>query len=158
MSTIDAALKISQGLLTPVIAGIAVYIAWQQYAVNRDKLRLDQYEKRLRVYQALMRFIGSLLMHADLKTEDLVEFNTGAAETDFVFSNDEAIRNLIVNVRNVALSVMSANSEYRDWTQDQPPGYDHRLVVKTKHDGLLWLAEQQEVARKLFRPHLALRQ
>jgi hypothetical protein len=34
------ALQILQGLLTPVIAGIAVYIAWQQWRTNERKLAI----------------------------------------------------------------------------------------------------------------------
>ena len=154
---LDAVLRISQGLLTPVVAAIAAYIAWQQYAVNRDKLKLDLYHKRLNVYQALSQFIGSIMVHGDLKYEALRDFDSGRAEADFVFADDEAIRNLIINIRNVSLSVMASNVEYRDWSQEAPPGYDHRHVVETKHDGLRWLAEQQDVARKLFKPYLSLR-
>jgi hypothetical protein len=35
-------------LLTPVIAGTTIYIAWQQYQVSQLSLRKDLYEKRLR--------------------------------------------------------------------------------------------------------------
>jgi hypothetical protein len=43
--------QVLQGLLTPVIGGIALYIAWQQYKGNKFKLVLDRYERRLRIYQ-----------------------------------------------------------------------------------------------------------
>jgi hypothetical protein len=50
-STVTFGLQILQGLLTPVIAIVALYIAWQQYKVNERKFAFDQYERRLRVYQ-----------------------------------------------------------------------------------------------------------
>jgi hypothetical protein len=43
--TIDEVLRISQGLLTPVIGAIATYIAWQQWRTNQNKLKLDRYER-----------------------------------------------------------------------------------------------------------------
>lgn len=42
--TIDEVLRISQGLLTPVIAAVTTYIAWQQWRTNQNKLKLDRYE------------------------------------------------------------------------------------------------------------------
>lgn len=36
-------LQVLQGLLTPVIAGTAAYIAWQQWKTNDRKLALDTY-------------------------------------------------------------------------------------------------------------------
>jgi len=41
-------------LLTPVIAGVVAYIAYQQHKTNRDRLRLDLYDRRLKVFEGLM--------------------------------------------------------------------------------------------------------
>jgi hypothetical protein len=38
-------LKISKGLLTPAIGLVAIYIAWQQWNTNRNKRKLDLFEK-----------------------------------------------------------------------------------------------------------------
>ena len=35
--------EISKGLLTPVIAIVATYIAYQQWKTNRQKLNLERY-------------------------------------------------------------------------------------------------------------------
>jgi hypothetical protein len=39
--------QILQGLLTPVVAIVAVYIAWQQWKANERKFKFEQYERRL---------------------------------------------------------------------------------------------------------------
>src|SRR5271170_90498 len=43
-------LQVLQGLMTPVIALIAVYIAWQQWRTNADKVKLDKFDRRFPIY------------------------------------------------------------------------------------------------------------
>ena len=54
---VDEAIKIFSGLLTPVIAIVAVYIAWQQWQTNRQKLILDRYDRRLRIYEEVRKIL-----------------------------------------------------------------------------------------------------
>lgn len=44
-------LDISKGLLTPLIAGIIGYVAWQQWKLNERKLKLELYDSRKRAYE-----------------------------------------------------------------------------------------------------------
>ena len=55
-------------LLTPIIAVIAVYIAYQQHKTNRDNFRLNLYEKRYSVYRAINDFISHIIV--DAKVDD----------------------------------------------------------------------------------------
>ncbi len=52
--------------LTPLIAIIAVYIAYQQYNTNRQKLRLDLYDKRFKVFLGLQSLLIHILQTADV--------------------------------------------------------------------------------------------
>lgn len=58
---LEQAIDVSKALLTPLIAVIAVYVAWQQMQTNRRKLKLDLFEKRYVVYEKVGEFIGSIL-------------------------------------------------------------------------------------------------
>jgi len=58
--TFKEIVDVLNALLTPVIAGTTVYIAWQQYQVSRLTLRKDLYEKRLRVYQVFMSYLSEI--------------------------------------------------------------------------------------------------
>ena len=84
------ALQILQALLTPVIAGIAVYIAWQQWKTNERKFVLDRYDRRLRVYPNVIAVL--LLVQRDLKPQimDLQKFRSDTAEADFLFEPEIA--------------------------------------------------------------------
>lgn len=148
----DLIVRVFQGLLTPVIGGVAVYIAWQQFQSNRAKLQLDTYDRRLRIYQELLDLLRAVVRNADASWEELGKFVRGTAEADFLFGDD--ISTYLREVYLRCLKLRQANEEYRDYTQESPPGYNHEKVVDEKHTALNWLIKQDEVARSKFRPYL----
>ena len=74
--------------LTPVIAVVATYIAWQQWRANALKLKWDRYEKRLKVYQSVVGYLAVVQQEASVKTDDIRQLRIGTAEAQFLF-NDE---------------------------------------------------------------------
>src|SRR5688572_2839994 len=81
-------LQIVAGLLTPFIAIVALYIAVQQHNVQRDKLRLDLYEKRLAVFNATMNLLASVESDAVASGAALYRFITETANARFLFGVD----------------------------------------------------------------------
>jgi hypothetical protein len=47
-------------------------------------------------------------------------------------------------------------SEYRDYTQQQPPSYHHVKVVEEMHKELRWLADQFGPAKEKFSKYLVI--
>lgn len=76
--------QVIQGLLTAVIATIAVYIAWQQWKANERRLVLDRYERRLRVYQRVIEFINLALRDFKVEPHEVGKFRAEVAEADFL--------------------------------------------------------------------------
>ena len=52
---IEEMIEISTALLTPIIAIIATYIAYQQWKTNQLKLNLERYDRRLEVYEEVRK-------------------------------------------------------------------------------------------------------
>jgi hypothetical protein len=148
----DEFLKISQGLLTPVIAAITTYIAYQQWKTNRDKLNLDRYERRLEVYKEVVRFISVGIREANYENDELMSFKPKVSEADFLFG--EEVSKYINELQERAVNLSYWNKEYRDYSQPKPENYDHKKVVEEKHKELLWISVQLEAARKLFKKYL----
>ena len=44
-------------LSLPVIAIASIFIAWQQYSANREKLRLELYDRRFKIYDLVVQSI-----------------------------------------------------------------------------------------------------
>ncbi|MGE0882757.1 MAG: hypothetical protein AB7P14_04385 [Blastocatellales bacterium] len=149
---IDEILKISQGLLTPVIGIIATYIAWQQWKTNKNKLRLDKYEKMLQVYKEVVRYISVGIRDANYDDNELMTFRSKVTEADFLFGDE--VSKYIDELHQRSVSLSRWNKEYRDHSQSKPVGYDHKNVVDEMHKELAWVSSQLEPARNIFKKYL----
>jgi hypothetical protein len=83
-----AIIKILQGLLSPIIAIIAVYIAIQQYYINKRKLNLDLYDKRFAIYVILKKFLMTLMEHGGASHNEMVDFDLETKCAKFIFEED----------------------------------------------------------------------
>ena len=107
---IQKVIAIFQGLLTPTIGAIATYIAWQQWQGNKLRLKLDRYERRLRVYQQVVKMlkIGS---NGKPEWSEIIDFSAQTAEGDFLFGPE--IREYLNDIVTRATKLRSAQFEYR---------------------------------------------
>jgi len=78
-------LKALSGLLTPVIAAIAAYIAYQQHLINRRQYRLALFERRLAVFNSTMKMIASVVQTARADLDQCFSFIKETRERDFLF-------------------------------------------------------------------------
>lgn len=148
------AIDVLSALLTPVIAAITVYIAYQQWQTNRRRLELDLYERRLQVYQAVTRFIGKVVKDLSPDVQDFSEFWRNTAEADFLFESD--VRDYLEELATHAANLWKWSNEYRDNRQVRPEGYDHSRVVEGQYEETQWFAIQFGEARQLFAKYLNL--
>lgn len=145
-------IEIFKGLLTPLIAIVTAYIAWQQWQTNRQKLNLERYDRRLRVYEEVRKLLSMIDRDANASTNDLLKFRTSVSEADFLFRPE--IPKYIDEIYKHGLNLWKWNQQYRDYTQEKPEGYDHNKVVEEMHKELTWLTEQFEPAKEKFKIYL----
>lgn len=146
--------RIASYAATPFIAGAAAFIAYQQYRVNEVKLKLDQYERRLKIYAELKNLLRIVMRDANVKDSDAITFRNNVAEADFLFGPE--ISKYLDEVYSHVIDLGTWSSMYRDYTQDRPADYDHQKVVQGKHVALKWLTKQYEPALEKFKPYLSL--
>lgn len=73
---------------TPVVADAGVAIAYQQYQVNHRKIFMDQYDRRLRIYEAVKKLLSIIVSEGKVEIRDLLGFRQKVAEADFLFPPD----------------------------------------------------------------------
>lgn len=144
--------EFSKALLTPVIAIVATYIAWQQWKTNQLKLHLDRYDRRLKVYEEVRQILSIIVRDAKVSHDDLLKFKRAVSEADFLFGPE--IPAYIEEIYQRGLKLQYWSGEYRDYTQSIPEGYDHQKVCNGKHAELKWLSAQFEPAHQNFKRYL----
>ena len=104
--SMQAWIDVFSALLTPVIAAIAVYVAYQQWQTNRRRLQLDLYDRRLRIYQAVSQFISKVLTGLSPEPQDFSDYWRDTAEADFLFGTD---------IRDYLRTLAARAAELRRW-------------------------------------------
>jgi hypothetical protein len=128
--------------LTPVIGLIALYIAWQQFVVNRRQHRLALFEKRLAVFNSTMKMIGAVIETADAKLPQCMKFIQETRDHDFLFGPEVGAYITEVYKKAIALGT--------------------HLAVGSAHaaqqtEVLEWFIQQATKARDVFLPYLDFR-
>lgn len=145
-------LQIAQGLLTPMIAIITTYIAWQQWKAKQLKMKMERYERRLKIYQETHRFISEVARELNPTHAQMFGFDSATAEADFIFPI--GIRQYLDELFEHANQLHAAKAQYRDYTQEQPSGYDHKKVCEDIKRHSEWFINQPKVAKEKFKPFL----
>jgi hypothetical protein len=65
-----------------------VVIAALQWRVADNKLRLDLFDRRYKVYDAAKTFLIAIGRDATFTTAQLFEFNAGTSDAEFLFESD----------------------------------------------------------------------
>jgi len=138
--------------LASIIAVLTIYIAYQQWNTNRFKLKLELYDKRFAVYERVKEYLFLIIQDSDVKTKDSLLFITSVSEAEFLLGLK--ISKYIDEIYVHSLSLHKWSSQYRDYTQKQPEGYDHKQVVDEMHKETIWLSSQLRPMKDKFKKYL----
>lgn len=147
-----AIFQMLQGSLTLLIAFIATYIAWQQWKANELKLRLERYDRRLKIYEEIITLLSLIAQEANVSYDVLLKFRGAAAEADFLFTSE--IPQYIDEIYKRGVKLSFANSQYKDSTQERPADYDSKKIVYEMNNQMTWFLEQFSVVKEKFKKYL----
>jgi hypothetical protein len=91
--SLSALLQISSGLLTPVIAGLGIFIARQQLITNKGTLKEKLFDRRLEVFQDVQIFLTEIMRDATVKDSTWPSFHQAKQRASFLFGDD--IKNIL---------------------------------------------------------------
>ncbi|MBN8413597.1 hypothetical protein [Halomonas litopenaei] len=77
-------------LTVPTIALFGVLIALLQWNTNRNKLKLDLFERRYEVYAEVTKFLSSIMSSGAVNDLQLQEFLRGTRQAKWLFSDELA--------------------------------------------------------------------
>ncbi len=137
-------------LLTPVIGITTAHIAYQQWQTNRDRFRVELYDRRANVLRATRKLLAMALQRGDLTMEQVEEFAAATAEASFVL--DGKIAELIREIRNRAIQV----STRHDVMSRMQPGEELAAMRGRQGDDLQWMDAQDRALNARFGKYLTL--
>jgi|WetSurMetagenome_2_1015567.scaffolds.fasta_scaffold290622_2 hypothetical protein len=70
------------------VAAVVGWIAWRQFKTDRDRVRLQLFEKRFSVYQTLINVFRELTINDNVSNKVHDEFYMKEAEVSFLFGDD----------------------------------------------------------------------
>lgn len=117
--------KVFSALMTPVIACVAVLIAYQQYVINHRQHRLALLEKRMVVFDAVMDVIAQVIQAPrGVPLDSLFTLLRKTREHDFLFGAEIGAYITDLYQRGLRLHTDGAvgqplNREGLDWFQGQ---------------------------------------
>jgi hypothetical protein len=86
--TFSKFIDVMQGFLTPMIAIIAVCIAYQQHITNKQRNNRESKQAKLNAYKKIKGFLNQFEYAIKTNDERYEEFKEAIAEADFLFSCD----------------------------------------------------------------------
>lgn len=80
--------EILSALLTPTIAIIAVYIAWQQWRTAEGKRKQDLFDKRYKFYTSIWETYSSSIIIPNAQPLEKTDFLDSTHEAELLFGKD----------------------------------------------------------------------
>jgi hypothetical protein len=88
ISGLAAGQRKMQGLITILIAAIALLIGYFQWITAHERVVVDLFEKRLRLFNSIELAIGQVVRDAETSPETLQTFLQAEADARFLFGLD----------------------------------------------------------------------
>src|SRR5262249_16004541 len=134
--------------LTLVVGLGVVYVAFQQYRLAREKLKLELFEKRFAVFAAARAFLSFILVEAKAPIGKLFEYRGSVAEASFLFG--EEITGYLDEIDKKALRFHTTNQIMGQ----RPVVPNHAQIIEENSALLAWLVDQLPQLKVRFAPYL----
>ena len=146
---------IFSALLTPLIAIIMVYIAYQQWITNRLKFRHELYESRLRTFHETIQLMSIIIQLGYARREQIIDFRLKVIENSFLFGND--IKDYLNEVYEKARKLRRTNEQLTTFHKRRnQKEEDYEKFSKEDEILFQWFVKQPEEAKEKFKKYLDL--
>jgi hypothetical protein len=135
--------------LTILIGVFVAFVGYQQYTVNRAKLKLDLFEKRFAIYKGTQVFLSSVLHDAKVEMDELFRFRGATQDAVFLFGDD--IRKFLSAIDTRGLRLWRITQEL----EGVPVGDKRSSLCKEQSEILEALIDDLPRLKEVFGPYLA---
>ena len=138
-------------LLTPTVAVIGSLVAYRQWVLARNKLKLDLFERRFAVYEAARNLLASIMTSGKAKDAEIFKFMVATREAKWVL-NPAVAEYLDKQLYHMALELQALSAEL----DGVPIGEERTSNVRRQGEIKKWFLEQYDVLDSHFSSFLQL--
>lgn len=142
--------KYLSAFLTIVLSIIATLIIILQFLLQKDRWRLNLFEKRYKVYDDTMKFITTIVQKVNLNDDELYSFLRQTKDRDFLFGKE--IREFLDEVYNKGNDLIYVIKKM----EDVPVGKERDKLADQEMHLSKWFSQQYETSKKLFGEYLTI--
>jgi hypothetical protein len=154
--TLKELVEISSAALTPLIAVLTAYIAWQQYQVSHSMLKKDLYERRLGVYKVSMSYLADIMREGAIEYRRVNQFYAEVSEADFLF-DDQILGKLEELYRRGLHLAYLQKKLFIPANSSRLSPDEHDELVDEESSLLTWFGKQPEQTKELFMKQMRLK-
>lgn len=145
---------------TVIEIGIAIflaYIAYQNYKISgatakiqKDKLRLDLFDRRHRVFRASQDLFSFIMREGKPNRDELFKFMANSSDAEFLFGSD--IKVYLDEISEKGLKLIHLNERLlnnNDLSSEKRTEFANEIEQLEK-----WFGSQFKVSKDLFRKYL----
>ena len=149
-------LEIISGLLVPLIACFGAYIAYQQYKINKLRLRSETYERRLTVYKSVQRYLSEVMRDGKTSYQKALQFSSDASEAAFLFDSSVQDKIDLIYEKSIEMVSISEKLNPSDGSPGIPKGEERNILVNEVSDLTKWHIKELKSSREFFAKRLGL--
>lgn len=146
--------EIFNALLTPLIAILAAYIAWQQYQVSHFSLKNELYERRFKVFKAFMSYLADIMRDGKSNYQRTSQFYAEASEAEFLFKGKILNKLEELYQKGIRLAYLHEKLYPSDGSPGLPVGDERTKVAEEVANLLGWFVEQIKETKELFKQQM----
>ncbi len=145
-------IQVLSALLTPAVAVFAGLIAFQQFQINKHRLRLDLYEKRFQMYLAYKGLFIAIVVHEKgYPGHDIVQdFSRSISEMSFLFGDE--IYKYFGEVKEEINKLMNAEIQLK---RKGLTKRELKTEAQIKKEAVDWFGKQFRILEKKFLKYLS---
>ena len=135
-------------LITILIGIFVAFVGYQQWILNREKFKLDLFEKRFAVYKACQVFLTQIMVTGDVKFEVLQDFRSNTQDSVFLFDND-----VVDYINKIDKKSLESATLFKK-LEALPVGDKRSEVCEKVSDLIGYLIKELPNLKNVFQPYL----
>lgn len=155
-SWIDLATKLAPAFAVLIVGLFSTYIGFNQYQTNRNKLRLDLFEKRLEAYEKLQEYFNCVCREGHVEDTMFSILAEARYKSAFLFGDEisEHIDEVWDKARRMGRLRLELYSSKHKLNEEERNEEERQKIVDEHSELFQWTLDQQKDSPKLYAKYL----